>query len=182
MAKLGLSMGLESGQYCKRQNRWMFIIDDIAGDFGPSTSTNVLPPSKAARPSIQFKEMPVNHLFEEVFYPAKPEWKPINLTLYDLKKDSHPIWDWLSEIYDPQFGAFNAPNTNPGPNTGLIRRCTLEMYDGCGAILESWVFEDCWPQSVDFQTLDYAQDGVMMCDITLRYARSYIDPTNGFGA
>ena len=179
MAKLGLQLGLHSGQYCKRQHRWMFIIDDIAGDFSASREASVLPPLKSARPNITFKEMNVKHLFEDVYYPAKPDWKPIAITLYDLKKNIHPVFEWLTEMYDPKRGTYTEPNAVTGPNEGFIRQCTLQLYDGCGSTIESWIFEDCWPQSINFQTLDFGQDGIVMCDLTLRYARSYIDESNG---
>jgi hypothetical protein len=185
MPKMGLAMGLEKGQYCKRQNRWMFTVDGILGDFTPSKEISILPPEKAARPQLSFKEMNVQHLIEEVYYPSKPDWKPINITLFDLQRNVHPIFKWLNEIYDPSKGKFVAPNAIKSVDNldrGFIRKCTLELYDGCGSTLESWIYEDCWPQSVNFQTLDFAQDGIVMCDLTLRYARAYIDITNGQGS
>lgn len=165
-------MGLEKGQYCKRQNRWMFIVDNILGD---RQSINALPPSKAARPSLSFKEIEIKHAIEDVYIPGKPDWKPITVTVYDLKKRKHPIFSWIEEVYQPRYGIFKYPNNRPGPNVGFFRECRLELYDGCGKRIESWIFEDCWPQSIDFQTLDYSAAEIVMCDITLRYARAYIN-------
>lgn len=177
MAKMGMQMGLEGdGRFCKRQFRWMFTVDRVIGDLSSSGSMDCLPPEKSARPNLSFKEMNVQHLNEEVFYPAKPDWKPITVTVFDLQKSSHPIWKWLNELYyvDAQTATFKEPNAIPGPNVGFIRQCTLQMFNGCGDVVETWLYDDCWPQSVNFQPLDMTQNGLVMCEITLRYARAYI--------
>ena len=166
--KMGLRFGLEGvGQYCKRQFRWIFEIEDVCGV--GEISTNALPPEKGARPNISFKEMEAKHLIEDVFYPAKPEWKPINITLFDLDKQKHPVYEWLKECYDPEKGKFKAPKDGK-----LIKDCTLKMLDGCGNIIETWIFEDAWPQAVNFMNLDMTSNQIVMCEITLRYVRAYV--------
>lgn len=170
MAKMGLQFGLESGQYCKRSHHWMFKVDGIIGD-----GINALPPSKSARPQLTFTEINVRHLIEDVFIPGKPDWKPITITVFDLQKRTNPIWNWITEFYDPQKGMLFPPNQKPSPLDGFFRECTLEMYDGCGNVIETWTYEDSWPQQVNFMTLDYGNADVMMADITLRYARAYLN-------
>lgn len=166
---MGLQFGLEgNGQFCKRANRWLFEIPKVSADSSPGA--NALPPLKSARPNLSFKEMDVNHLIEDVFYPAKPDWKPINITLYDLQRNKHPVFDWIKEIYDVKNGKFYEPNKKK-----FIKECFLRMYDGCGKLVESWIYEDAWPQSINFSNLDMSDGGLVMCDINLRYARAYIE-------
>ena len=175
--RMGLQMGLEGdGRFCKRQFRWMFTVDKIIGDEDSNGSLQCLPPEKSARPSLAFKEMNVQHLIEEVFYPTKPDWKPITVTVFDLDLYNHPIWAWINEFYfvSESREILNVPNAKQGPLEGFIRQCTLKLFDGCGETVETWVYDDCWPQSVNFQPLDMTQNGLCMCDITLRYARAYI--------
>lgn len=167
--KMGLQFGLEgNGQYCKRNFRWLFTIPLVCGDQSPGA--NALPPEKSSRPSLSFKEMDVKHLVEDVYYPAKPDWKPINIVLFDLKRNQHPVFKWINEIYDPNAGTFKAPNSGK-----LIKECSLIMVDAVGTPIESWIFEDAWPQAVNFQTLDMNSSQVQMCEISLRYARAYIN-------
>ena len=158
----------------------MFEIEGVCGD--DSSGANVLPPEKSARPNIAFKEMNVNHLIEEVFYPAKPDWKPISLTLYDLKKSNHPVFNWIKKVYDPINGKFLPPvqfTYNPRGEVvqknseAFIKTCYLKMLDAVGTVIEKWAFEDAWIQSANFQTLDMGTTGVVMCEISLRYARAY---------
>ena len=169
MAKMGLQFGLDKGQYCKRSFRWLFAIPNVTPDSGTGEGANVLPPEKSARPNLGFKEMNAQHLIEEVFYPAKPDWKPINLTLYDLKKGNHPVFEWIREHYKPQPGILYPPNAN-----AFIKECTLTLYNGCGDSVEQWIFEDAWPQNANFQVLDMNDSGIVTCDLTLRYARAYV--------
>ena len=167
--KMGLQMGLEKGRFCKRENHWLFFISGISADLTPS---HALPPQKSARPNLSFKEMVANHMTEDVYFPAKPEWKPINLVLYDLNTPVHPVFDWIRNVYDPYIGSFYEPN-----RASLIRQCTLKLCNGCGDPIETWIYEDVWPQNINFGQLDMGNSGIVMCELTLRYARAYIsDP------
>lgn len=172
---MGLAFGLEKGIYCKRNFRWMFVMRPISGDeTGEAMGTPTLPPSKSARPSMTFKEMEVKHLNEDVYYPAKPEWKPITVVLYDLNVEpyaytTNPVFNWLINIYDPQFGDFVSPMENR-----YITEASLSMYDGCGNEIEKWIYEDAWVQAVNFGNLDMADTGVATCELTIRYARAYV--------
>lgn len=177
--RMGLHFGLEmeKSETCKRQFRWLFEIPGVAADNDPGVPA--LPPEKSARPNLSFKEMEVKHLIEDVYYPAKPDWKPINITLFDLKKQKHPVWDWIKKVYDVKQGKWNPPiptSSNPqafASKNMFIKDCSLTMYSGCGTAVETWTFEDAWPQTINFGTLDMNQSGIMTCEITLRYARAY---------
>jgi hypothetical protein len=180
--KMGFLYGLEEGksQYCKRQNRWLFEIPGVVADDTPGV--DALPPEKSARPNLSFKEMEAKHLIEDVYYPAKPEWKPITITLFDLKKSNHPVWEWIIKVYDPKQGKFWPVIRQGGsqqPKDIFIKDCYLKMFDGCGNLVETWAFEDSWIQAANFQSLDMGNGNLMTCDITLRYARAYWEGGGG---
>jgi len=173
---MGFDFGLEDPNACfKRKNRWLFKIENVS-----ALGVSSLPPSKAARPSLSFKEIEVQHLNETVYYPGKPEWKPITLTLYDLKKNAlNPVFEWLSELYDPRSTSEYGPScgtVDPAlPTDGFKKpQATLELYDGCGTKIETWFFEAVWPQAVEFGDLDMSTSELITCDLTLRYDRAYI--------
>lgn len=172
---MGLEMGLEKADMqFKRKFRWMFSIPSICGDVGNSdgnAGVNALPPTKSARPNLSFKEAEVQHLTEIVYFPVKVEWKPINLTLYDFKKNKHPIFEWIKKMYDPEKGIFKPVGE------GFKKDAKLELYDGCGQILEKWQFDNAWPQSIEFGELDMSNNDVVLIDIVLRYDRAYIVET-----
>lgn len=168
---MGLDFGLESPSVCyKRKYRWLFKIPDVSAE-----GVNALPPSKGARPNLSFKEMEAQHLTETIYYPGKPEWKPVNLTLYEVgrKGVDHPVLKWIKELYNPENGTWK-------PSCDGFKRfqCFLEMYDGCGELLERWVFENIWVQAIEFGDLDMSSSEVVVCDMTLRYDRAYVTPPN----
>ena len=172
---MGFDFGLEkSTTVFKRKNRWLFKIDDIS-----ASGINSLPPSKSARPSISFKEMEAQHLTETVYFPGKPEWKPINLTLYDIKdcssSNEHVIFKWLRSCYDTLSESKWTPACTISETGWKFKeeQAELVLYDGCGNTLERWIFEGVWPQNIEFGELDMQSSDVITCDLTLRYDRAY---------
>jgi len=150
----------------KRQFRWLFEVPDISDD-----GTNALQPEKSARPSLNFKEIEVQHLNETVYFTGKPEWKPVNLTLFDVKKKANAIFQWLQKQYNPCEGTWTAPS----PNTWKKQTAKLKMLDGCGNVLETWVYENVWPSSIEWGELDMGSSAYATVDLTLRYDRAYIE-------
>lgn len=186
---MSFDFGLEKPDTCfKRKNRWLFKIPNICAD-----GVSSLPPNKAARPNISFKVIEAQHLNETIYFPGKPEWKPINLTLYDIKRagqTTHVIFEWLKRLYDPKTGEYkNAGDygfkiPSPLANAPIIGTlfpvsgqsdATLELYDGCGEVIEKWVFENIWPESIEFGDLDMQGSDIITCDLTLRYDRAYLE-------
>lgn len=169
---MGMDFGLDGESTCyKKKNRWLFYIPEISAD---DNSVECLPPFKTSRPSFSFKELEAQHITETIYFPGKPEWKPITLYLYDIKREGateNPIFKWLKELYDPQNGTY-VPSCD-----GWKKRGELEMYDGCGNVVERWIFENIWPQQAEFGELDMGVSDIATCDLTIRYDRAYIEPT-----
>lgn len=166
--------GLQSSDLCMpRKYRWLFKIEDVSAE-----GINALPPQKGSRPSFSFKEMEAQHLTETVYFPQKPEWKPITLTLYEpvgQTSGGHPVFEWLKRTYDPQADSKWTPSVASGGKGLKIPKCTLEMFDGCGEVIETWIFEAVYPQAIDFGDLDMGSSEVTTCDVTIRYDRAYIE-------
>lgn len=186
---MGLGI-LGNRDICFRQkHRWMFRISNDAGsgsvaigDQQEFSTTPVLPPSKGARPVLELKEMEVRHYHETIYYPGRPDWKPLNITVYHIGGFSNdPIWDWLNLAYNPYNLVKNSegdtwnPPISGIPNQQLIKKhAYLDLYDGCGNVLETWAYDSVWPQNVDWGTLEMDSSDLVYIDVTLRYARAYL--------
>jgi hypothetical protein len=157
----GDSFGLVDGCF-KRKNRWLLTIPDISAE-----GINSLPPSKASRPSLSFKELSLEHLNETIYFPGKPEWKPITLTLYDMAKPTHKIWEWIYSYYDLENDKFKFSVGFKKPEARLT------LYDGTGLELETWYMKNVWCQDIQFGDLDMGDSGIVTVDLTLRYDRAY---------
>lgn len=152
-----------------RKHRWLFKIPEISAE-----GVDALPPFKGARPSLSFKELEANHLTETIYFPGRADWKPIPLTLYELKRAQgsghNPIWKWIKEYYDPK----NESKIKPSAEGFKKPQAILELYDGIGNACETWIFETIWLQSIEFGDLDMGNADIITCDLTLRFDRAYL--------
>src|SRR4051812_1810860 len=132
------------GTCFKRSFRWLFVIPGICAD-----GVDSLPPLKIDNIDFSYKEMQAEHLNETIYFPSKPEFSPIKLTLYDIQKTKeNPIFTWIKRVYNPKYCSYWKPAlTDPTIKVGI---CYLVRYNGCGEEMERWVFEHAWPKSASF--------------------------------
>jgi hypothetical protein len=154
----------------KRKFRWMFYITNVVGE-----GVNMLPPDKGARPSLSFKEIEAQHLNETIYFAGKPDWKPIQITLFDVNTNQNPIFKWLKQQYDPCNDAGTWKRPRADPENGWKRDAKLEMYDGCGNVLEKWIIRNAWPNNVEWGDLDMGESAYVTVELTLRYDRAWIE-------
>ncbi len=166
---MGLSYGLQLSQLNpKKKNRWMLRIIDVAA------TANALPPKKAGRPGINLKETEFHHLSESIWYPLKADWKTVNVTLFDIRCSKNPVFDWLTYIYDS-----SAEETDflKVIDSDSLTDMDLELYDGCGNVIETWKFEKAYPQSIEWGELDMDSADIVLVDMVIRYRRAYFIAT-----
>ena len=156
------------GTVFKMKFRWLLTFIDTNGT--AIGDINALPPAEGSRPHLDFKEESIEHISETIWFPVKPDWKPVNLILYDIKSKENPIVEWLKHIYNAQKGSWQA---HLGSNQ-YKKEARLKLFDGCGCALEEWVYENAYPSSVNFGSLDMASSELVKIDITLRYDRAYV--------
>jgi hypothetical protein len=164
----------------RKKNRFLFYIGERNIDPPAVVDDGVwaLPPQKGARPSLTFKETECQHLTETIYFPSKPDWKPISLTLYDIR-NTNPVFDWIKLCYDPTPAGQAA--WFPSVGNKFKKTASLYIYDGCGVQIESWIFENAWPQVAEWGDLDMSNSEVITVDVTLRYDRAYIIGVGGPG-
>lgn len=151
--------------------RWMFSVQPYFGE-----SVSMLPPNKAARPNISFKEYQAEHLHETIYFPGKVEWQTIEVSLYDIKCNDNPIYEWLKWLYcpDPENDYYvPALALNPG-STQFKNLAQLNMFDGCGNVIESWAYMNAYPLKMDWGEVEMNNSSLLTVNLTLRYDRAYI--------
>jgi hypothetical protein len=163
----------------KRKNRWMLSVLPYIGD-----SVKMLPPSKASRPGMSFKEYQAEHLNETIYFPGKVEWNTLDVSIYDVKCSDNLIFEWMKKIYDPtptsnsnrgHYGPALTPSpAGIGSEPYYKITALLTMFSGCGETLETWVYMNAFPIKIDWGDLDMSSSEITMVDITLRYDRAYI--------
>jgi hypothetical protein len=168
---MSLDFGFNGNVCIKRKFRWLLKIPYVCGG---DVGMNCLPPAKGARPTLSFKEAEAQHLTETVYFPMKPDWKPMPITLYDLKKNENPVYAWFKNLYDPSKGSWTIPGSQSFGSQAFKQEVKLELYSGCGEIIEKWIIEGCWPQEINFGDLDMSSGEYCTIDMMLRYDRAYL--------
>lgn len=195
MASRPMGIGLlgDENIIFKRKFRWTFTVEDICG-------TSRVPENfvkLAARPNLSIEETEINFLNAKTWIPGKGSWNTITVTYIDVANvaqlstgssqsgDSSPdnIYKWIASVYD--FRGVAAGATPGQLNNGSRRRDysalgVINLYDGCGGVLESWLLNDMWPTEVNFGELDYSSSEELTIELTLRY--SAVEYVPGCGA
>lgn len=128
----------------------------------------------ASRPSLSVEETQIDHLNARTWIPGKATWETMSVTYYDAAHDEmRSLWNWLATVYD-----FTDPvNMSQGERRDWDATGILNMYSGCGTLLEGWELQHMWPTSINFGELDYSNSDIATIELTLRFSdvkyRSY---------
>lgn len=122
----------------------------------------------ASRPDLSIEETEINYLNGKTWIPGKAVWEPITVTYYDVSSNTHvELLGWIASIYDFTDPSCAHMNSNRISYTGTAN---LYLFDGCGNIMERWVFADMWPTSIKFGDLDMGSSDVCEIEMTMRYS------------
>lgn len=155
----------------RRTHRWVFET------LGYLTDRKVMLVLKSAsRPSFQFDEPSMHHNQEEVFFAGKHKWEPLSLTFYDVEQApdvSAAIYQWLGSVITIDRVCVRAPGASGGIGSGYKDKlASLKMVDGCGKATEEWKIYNGWPQSVNWNSLDYTSSDLQLIEVKYRFDRA----------
>lgn len=169
-----MGMGLigNANMTFKRKFRWTFSVSGFCGNV-----RNTIPEyfvKVASRPNFEIEESEINHLNAKMWLPGKATWQTMEVTYYDVADSNmQSLWSWLATMYN-----FTDPiKLNQAEKRDWDATGTLNMFDGCGTLLESWTLSHMFPTNVNFGDLDYQSSDPAEISLTLRYSdvlyRSY---------
>lgn len=144
----------------KRKFRWTM---QVAGAWGyvPEHFCTI-----AARPKLTLEETEVNYLNHTTWVPGKAKWEPITVTYLDVPNAGiGDLYSWIATLYN-----FNSNDLPMSEKAGWNASAIIQLYDGCGSVLERWVLGSIWPSSVDFGDLSYEDSDMVKVELQLRYS------------
>ena len=100
-----------------------------------------------ARPSLNIEEVELGFLKSKSWIP----WETMTLTYFDGKKIS-PILAKISSSPPSKFYS------------------VLELYEGCGNLVERWQLNDCFITSLNWGELDYSDIEEQIVEMQMRYS------------
>lgn len=149
----------------KRKFRWTFSIQGFCNNAKNTIPENFV--KVAARPGLDIEEVEVNFLNAKMWLPGKGTWNTITVTYYDAAyTELQNLYNWLATVYN-----FADPvNLTQGEKRDWNGTGVLNMYDGCGTLLETWQLLNVFPKAVEFGDLSYEDSAIAEIELTLRYS------------
>jgi len=166
----GAANGPSNTQEVRRAHRWLF---ETIGN--ALTSSCLLLLKEASRPHPTIEEPEMHHNQEQVYFAGKHKWDSVKMSWYDGEQPtdvSSEIWGWLNKVID-------IPNATAFLPSEYKMDATLQMLQADGKHNEQWNLYGCWPQDVNWNTLDYTSTELQLIEVTMRYDRAVREDSFG---
>ena len=140
----------------KRMNRFILTFPSPLG-------INEWYVESTSRPKISIGATAIPFLNTEFYVAGRYTWNTINVTFRDPIGPSaaQALMEWVRLHAESVTGRM-------GYAAGYKQDVTLQMLDPTGVVVEKWILKGCFLTDVDFQGLDYGQDGLAKIQATLR--------------
>ena len=138
----------------KLKNRFVMSIDGI-----PAYLIKT-----AARPSITFEEVELNHMNVKRFLKGKGTWDTIEITMYDpvVPSAAQAVMEWIRLSHESVTG-------RDGYSDFYKKDVNIKVLGPVGDVVEQWTLKGTWIQAANFNDLDFASSDPVEIEVTLRY-------------
>ena len=138
----------------KLKNRFVMSIDGI-----PAYLIKT-----AARPSITFEEVELNHMNVKRFVKGKGTWETIEITMYDpvVPSAAQAAMEWIRLSHESVTG-------RDGYSDFYKKDVDFSVLGPVGDIVEQWKLKGTWIQAANFNDMDFASSDPVDISLTLRY-------------
>jgi hypothetical protein len=138
----------------KRQYRWVLAIEGI--DSFLVTTAN--------RPSVTISDKKIDYINSYRRVAGKLEFGDLSIKLHDpiAPSGAQQMMEWIRTHYESVSG-------RAGYADFYKRDIQLKMLDPIGTVVELWDIKGAFLTSVNFNSLDYGTDDIMMIDTTIKF-------------
>lgn len=118
----------------------------------------------AARPSIQFEKVTLDHINVKRHIKGKGEWQDITITLYDpiVPSGAQAVMEWIRLSHESLTG-------RDGYSDFYKKRINFFSLGPVGDKIEQWTLVGAWIQSSNFGDVDFSSNDPMAIELTLTY-------------
>lgn len=164
---LGGASGMPSNvTEIRRKHRWTFLV--IGRGTGTFSQTELLFLQSASRPTFKFDPAEMHHNQEIVRFAGKQDWEPVTLTWYDAEQNPDickGTYQWIETVVDMTM-------LNVAHPAQYKKQAVLQIENGFGEASEQWTMYGTWPESINWQTLDYSSSELLTVEASMRYDRA----------
>ncbi len=173
-----LSSAEHSFREPKRKNRWILKFDNVPLADNTASEALAIDIMSASRPSVNFEDFTVNRLNEQFHFAGRPSWDPISCSFYDYDKGKSSaaqiLYAWFTSIYNPLTGG-------QGYAVTYKTNATLVLLGPDGTIIEVWDLFGAFPESVNWNDLNYGGSEGAQVDMSLRFDYAVMQIDSGTG-
>ncbi len=171
-------LGVDGGGIAqpRLKHKWAVTFQNMAGDSEP-LRTNAI---NASRPKLEFEEVVLDRYNSKVYVAGKHVFQTVDIQFEDdLNGGVTAALQEQLELQQNIIGLNSAPRL-PSAAAGQDYKFAVRMdlLDGNTAIVETWILEGTYIQSIDWTDVDYAASETVKCTVTFRFdhARQNINP------
>jgi len=138
----------------KLKNRFVMSIDGI-----PAYLIKT-----AARPSIEFEEVELNHMNVKRYVKGKATWQSIEITMYDpvVPSAAQSVMEWIRLSHESVTG-------RDGYSDFYKKDVQFQVLGPVGDVVEQWTLKGTWIQTANFNEMDFSSSDPAEINCTLRY-------------
>ena len=138
----------------KMKNRYLMSIDGI-----PSYLIKT-----AARPSISFEEVTLDHMNVKRYVKGKGAWQTLQCTLYDpvVPSAAQAVMEWVRLSHESVTG-------RDGYSDFYKKDVNFQVLGPVGDVVEEWTLKGAWIQDAQFGDMDFGSSDAVEITLTLRY-------------
>ena len=118
----------------------------------------------AARPTITFEEIVLNHINVQRYVKGKGTWGTLEVTLYDpiVPSGAQAVMEWVRLHKESVTG-------RDGYSDFYKKDVTFNVLGPVGDKVEEWTLKGAYIQSANFSDMDYAGEDLATVEMTLTY-------------
>ena len=138
----------------KLKNRFVMSIDGI-----PAYLIKT-----AARPSITFEEVELNHMNVKRYVKGKATWETVEFTMYDpvVPSAAQAVMEWVRLSHESVTG-------RDGYSDFYKKDVDFQVLGPVGDVVEQWKLKGTWIAAANFNDLDFSSSDPVEISVTLRY-------------
>lgn len=115
------------------------------------------------RPQVSFGDIVIDHMNVKRKLKGKAEWADITMTLYDpiVPSGAQAVIEWIRLSHESVTG-------RDGYADFYKKDITIDVLGPVGDKVEQWILKGAFISSATFGTLDWATDGIVNIEVTLK--------------
>ena len=118
----------------------------------------------AARPTITFEEIELNHINVKRYVKGKGSWEPLEITLYDpiVPSGAQAVMEWVRLHKESVTG-------RDGYSDFYKKDVTFNVLGPVGDKVEEWTLKGAFISEANFNDLSWSDEGIAEIALTLKY-------------